>query len=490
MIASHSRGFSRRNASLLIATLLLPGCAVFRAPDRDFSESPYVPDEFSMTAVDSRRDSVESTPAYGPWWERFASPELNRLVSTSLSDNLSIAEAYARLTQARARAVQSGAARWPDLSLEADGSRTEQRRPGTDGSFATVETKSYGAGLASSFELDLWGRTRALHESGRAERSAAREDLQATAITISAEVTLRWLALLAQRQRLDLLHQQLDANERLLELTELRFAKSQATALDVLRQRDAVSAVRAQLPTETAREATLLHEIAVLLGKPPRTELGITSRSLPEPPPVPDAGLPIELLTRRPDLQSAAYRLQSADWNVSAARADRLPSIRLSASGGLRAGTIADLLEGTITQLSGNLVAPLFEGGARKAEVARTRGAVEEQLAAYHGLVLQAVQEVEGALIQEQSQSERIREVERQLENANLTYAESLSRYRKGIIDFLPVLDAQEKAQETERSLVTAKYERLAFRVQLHRALGGDWVDEFEFRPSPGDRLQ
>jgi NodT family efflux transporter outer membrane factor (OMF) lipoprotein len=283
------------------------------------------------------------------------------------------------------------------------------------------------------------------------------------------------------------LNTQLENNKKVLELTELRFSKSSATALDVLQQRDTVARIRTLLPPERATEQTLQHELAVLLGQPPRSDLGLSTSSFPILPDLPATGLPIELLQRRPDLRAASQRLQAAEWNVASARADRLPSLRLSGSIGYSADDYGNLLDNSVNQIAADLLGPLFEGGARKAEVARTRAVVEEQLAGYHQLVLGAIQEVEDALVNEREQTALVEALTERLETAAITSEESMARYRKGLNNFLPVLAAQTAEQETERALVQAQYQRLAARVQLHRALGGDWMDDALNTPAEGE---
>jgi NodT family efflux transporter outer membrane factor (OMF) lipoprotein len=465
---------------LVLSMMLLTSCAVFKPPARDLADSPHVPEEFSTA------DTALSVT--NRWWERFGSPELDRLVETALADNLDLAEAYARLKQARARAVQAGASRWPDVGLEGGASHSERRHKAESGDFVTTDTDSYSIGLASRFELDVWGKNRSSYEAGRLVSEASQEDLDAAAVTLAAEVTLRWLDIVLQRQILDLLALQLEANNKVLQLTELRLRKSQATALDVLQQRDAVARIRALIPPEVAREQALRHELALLLGKPARTDLEITTRELPAPTPLPSTGLPVELLTRRPDLRASALRMQAADWNVSAARADRLPSIRLLASGGFNAEAFSDLLDSNVSQLAADLVGPLLDGGARKAEVERTRAVVEEQVAAYYGQVLQAIREVEDALVGEQQQALLMEALRHRLETVHSTYTESLARYMKGMNDFLPVLAAQSAEQETQRVLVRTQRDGLAYRVQLHRALAGDWVEDWNYQGPQGEK--
>lgn len=449
----------------LLCPLLAASCAVFAPEARDLAAWEQVPPSFSVASMGGAAD--------GAWWESFGSAELNDLVSEALRSNLTLAQARARLEQARATSISQGAARWPDVRVEGGAAAARQRS--TADRESTVTRENYALGLASGYEVDLWGRVRSVAEAAALQRDATEADLHAAAISVSAEVVLRWVALVGQRQKIDLIRQQIEANEKVLELTELRFRQSSATAVDVLQQREAVARTRALLPLEEAREQTLLHDLAVLLGRAPASPVAGLARDLPEPPPVPDAGLPSALLARRPDLRAAEMRLSSADWQVSAARADRLPAIRLSGAAQYSDEAVSTLFDEWFGSLAASLTGPVFDAGRRRAEVRRARAAAEEALAVYRAAVLRAFREVEDALVQERKQVEYVEALSAQREAARQSYEEAMERYRKGAADFLRVLTAESNLQTVDRSLVQARVDRLGFRVALLRALGGSW---------------
>ena len=196
---------------------------------------------------------------------------------------------------------------------------------------------------------------------------------------------------------------------------------------------------------------------------------------LPQLPPLPDAGLPADLLLQRPDIQAALARLEAADFKVAAARADRLPALKLSASGTYKAEQIKEILDNWYLNLAANLIAPLIDGGRRAAEVERTKAVVKERLAAYREVVLTAIREVEEALVREKKQQEYIAGLQRQITFANRAVAEAKERYLKGQADYLRVLTATLSVQGLERNLISAKRDMLVLRVSLYRALGGTW---------------
>jgi outer membrane protein TolC len=256
------------------------------------------------------------------------------------------------------------------------------RQRSDNGSRKTISNEDYSLGVISSYELDLWGRIRAGRESALLEVTAAREDLNTAAMTLAAEVANRWVDIISQRMQKRLLERQLQTNLTLLELIELRFRMSMVSAVDVYQQKQIVEDIMAEIPLVEAEEQVLRHELALLLGKPPGTSLKISREDLLEPAEIPATGLPADLLSSRPDLRRAGMRLQAADWQVSAARANRLPAIRLTAGAQYGQGDMDVLFNNWLLTLAGNLTAPIFDGGRRAAEVDRRKALVDENLSA------------------------------------------------------------------------------------------------------------
>ena len=312
----------------------------------------------------------------------------------------------------------------------------------------------------------------------RLEASATREDLNAAAITVAAEVTERWINIISQRMQKRLLDKQLETNQTYLELVELRYRKAMVSALDVYQQRQIVESVKAQIPLVESQEQLLLHELAILLGKPPRTSIQISRKDLSVPEEVPATGLPADLLANRPDVRAAGLRLQAADWQVAAAHADRLPAISLTAQATYGPAELDLLFDNWVLNLASNLTAPIFDGKRRAAEVDRTRAVVDENLAAYRETVFTAIKEVEDALISESKQREHIKALELQIDAARKALEEARERYLKGIENYLPVLTQLITVQNLDRDLIEQKAELLVDRLNLYRALGGTWTKD------------
>lgn len=448
----------------LLVLLLLPlvACSPFRAElkPQELVETPQSYSTLGSETVPSR------------WWQSFDSVDLNRLIDEALNDNLTLRQAWARLQQARSLTRKSDSSKKPDLTLSAGHENNRQRSNGT-----TTDNEAYSLGLSSSFELDLWGRVAAQVESQRKEELATGEDLQAAAISLAAEVTDSWLSLLTQIGQQQLLAVQLQTAQDYLELIDLRFRKSQSTALDLLQQQESIAALQTRLPALQKQEQLLRHELALLLGTPPKQPLGLTTFALPQLQPLPKLGIPAELLQQRPDIRAAALRLQAADLDLTSAEADRLPALKLTASA-TSSGDFSELFDNWLLNLAQNLTAPLLDGGKRKAEVERQQAIIAEQLADYQQTVLTAIREVEDALVSEQKLQEELSALQHQLQIAEKALTTAKNRYLKGQSTYLPVLTELQNVEQLQQDLLDQQLDLLSNRVSLHRALGGDWTEQ------------
>jgi multidrug efflux system outer membrane protein len=451
---------------LFPAVLLLSSCALF-APDKRTDLNKNIPEHFSLY-------SDETPDIENRWWETFNSPELSGLIDEALTNSPSLQQSWARLAQAEAIAVQVGAARYPALGYDGEAAARKS-------SIDYDTTKAYSLGLNTSYELDLWGRVKSQTQAAALDFEASREDLNTAMITLSSQVAINWIGIVAQRLQTDVIYRQLEANRTSLELIELRFRKSLSSALDVYQQRQTVAATESRIPLAELREELIFNALAALLGKADFQSMEITDEQLPTIGTLPAIGIPAEVLANRPDVRRAGLNLRAADWSVSAARADRLPAIRLSASARYASSDADDLFDDWFANLAGSLAGPIFDGGSRKAEVERTRAVVDERLAAYRETVINAINEVEDALISESKQQEYIIKLDERLTASRRSYEESINRYRNGLIEYTTVLIQLNTLQGLERDRVAAQYDLLQYRINLYRALGGSWPNELTY---------
>jgi len=410
----------------------------------------------------------------GRWWEGFGDAELNRLMTEALDRNFSLRSAWDRLNQADARRRSAGASLWPSLDARA-GSEYAWTQARTDSGPDIRSSRRQSIGLAAEYELDLWGRLRASRQAASLDQAVSAEDLRTAAITLSSTLVSTWFELVEQRGQLDLLTNQTNINQKTLGLLEQRLALGQSESTDVLQQRQLVESRREDSHRAEARVRALELELAVLLGRPSDRADFPTTGTLAALPPLPPTGAPSELLQQRPDVRAAFLSVQAADQRVAAAVADRYPRVSLVASYDTSSGRFSSLFDNWVASFGGNLAAPILDGGARKAEVARTRAVASERLNNYGQRIVEALAEVETALSDEARFREVVQSIESQLATAKDVRERTLSRYLSGTETYLRVLDAQLSEQALERELLSARLDLLLARVQLCRALAGGW---------------
>jgi len=421
----------------------------------------------------------------GRWWENFDDEELNLTVNQALSCNFDLRSAWHRLTQAKAVACIENAGKFPQLNVNA--STLHSKSKGSPGISASGGSSFFGVGTYNSisvaptlsYEVDLWSKIESKACAAAWNMRATREDYEATAMMLSGSVVDLWLTIQEQRELYRLLQEQRDTNETLVELLELRFSVGEASALDVYQQRQTLAATNSEIPPVVSRLKTSQQQLEVLLGTPPCGNAAMLSEvPLPNLPPFPDIGNPCQLLECRPDLRAAKNRLMAADYEVAAAIADRLPQLNLSLSYEWSSTTWSQLFNREVGSIIGSLVAPIFDGGRRKCEVERRRAIVYEQLEGYSQTYLNAMLEVEDAIVQEKYQVNLLEKLHIQVSTAQDNLREAKSRYATGLSDYLPVIAALSSLQTLERRLISEKKNLLGYRSRLYRALGGCWTKE------------
>ena len=399
-------------------------------------------------------------------WRAFEDPQLNQLVDSGLSANFNLKTAWQRLRAAQAVVDRESSSLFPDLETSLNGQ--------LNGPASRVsQTENLRLGLSSVYEIDLWGRIRSQVEAERYRAKASMMDYQTAALSLSAEMVRTWYQLAEARKQLSIVEQQVETDERVLELIRARFGNGQIRSVDIIRQRRLLEATREQKMAAETRIQVLEHQLAVLSGRQPQLKTESSLDSLPKLPPIPETGIPIELVKRRPDIQSAYNRLRSADRELASAISSRYPRLTLSASLSSSAGNINDLFENWAYSVAGNLLAPVFYGGRLNAEVRRMEAVKKQRLYEYGQTVLTAFREVEDALIQEKKQKERIGSIEKQLALARQSYQQLRIEYFNGMGNYLDVLTALDEQQQLRRDLSSARLRLLEYRIALYRALSG-----------------
>lgn len=460
---------------LALTALCTGGCSSEKyAEKRD--EVVDVPEEYGVTEV----EGIETET----WCSDFGQEGLDRVVQQTWEENLELKAAWARLEQAKARAAQVRSNLWPDLRAEGEltVSNQTERLPDTitgDGDGAAIGTR-WEASLAASYEVDIWGKYRHRARAAKLQVRATRSSARALAITLTSRVAEAWFDVVAAKQRLDLLDKQVELSKEFLELTKTRFRWGLARELDITQQEQNLEALRGERVDARLELETNRHRLAVLTGAEPGKIEDISAEKLPELPPLPDPGVPAELLERRPDIKSALYQLRAADEQTAAAVADRLPTLDLSTSLFLQAGNLGNLLDELIWSASAIVGQTIFDGGRLKAAQREAESVAKERLYLYGQILLEALEDVRNALVGEKRQKERLASLRRERKSARASLEAARSQYREGNLDYLRVLDALQRLQEIERDLLEARRRQLSFRISLCRAIGGSWATGLE----------
>lgn len=410
------------------------------------------------------------------WWNVFDDPILNQMVDTALTANLGLRADWEQFQAALAVVDRESSFLWPQVEASA---RTAISRPEPD--FAGGENLQVGIGAA--YEFDLWGRIRAGVEAEEFRAQATLYDYQSAAMSLSAEIGLTWYDLIAARKQLELVNRQIRTNEDIVRLIRARFAGGQIRAVDILRQEQLLESTRDQRIFYETEIRLLENRLAILLGRPPQNKQEYLQQEFPELPPLPETGLPLELVRRRPDVQQAFNLVLAADREMAQAIRSKYPRMSLNLTGQMRSNNYNNLFQDWAYTLAGNIVAPLLYGGRIRAEIDRTEAIKQQQVYQYGQTVLTAFREVEDALIQEQKQKERIRVLERRLDLVAKTNNQLRNEFLNGMSDYLDVLLSLEQEQELQREMIAANAELLQIRISLYRALAGSFETEETITP-------
>ena len=394
----------------LLGPLLLAGCTIPGTEDTP---------ELDVQVPDAWAAAPDETAARDTavWWDAFGDEDLAALVDEALLFNRDLVASSTRVEGAAAQARIAGADLFPTVDASGAVNRSQQvfvglPIPGTGGVSQALAT-SYGVSLDVSWELDLWKRIAAGRDAAGEELVATAADYQAARLSIAAQVSKGWFALQEARLQQELTERTLASLERSTTIVRRRYEAGRATTLDLHRAQGDLAGARALMAVRNEVSERTVRQLELLLGRYPEGVLEREAR-LPDLAPTPAAGLPADLLDRRPDLIAAGARLRAADHRLYEARASLYPRLALSGSIGRTSGEIDDLVDSNFDtwSLAANLVQPLFQGGRLRANVDLNDARLREVAALYAGSALQAFSEVEVALAVEDDLAERERHLE------------------------------------------------------------------------------
>jgi NodT family efflux transporter outer membrane factor (OMF) lipoprotein len=453
--------------TLIAASLLMAACSSTTPRPDSGIQAPAA--WYSLDRAGAVRDNRQ-------WWTRFGSPDLDRLIEQARLGSHDLAAAMARVRQAQANAVIAGAPLLPELQGQLNANRQKLiHGPG----YSQLDVYSddrvvdyFDASLAASYEIDFWSGRHAARDSAAQSLRASEFDQATVELTLLSGVANSYTQALSLREQ-----------ER---IAELNLANAQSvTALELAQQKSLVAAQQRQVPRVQQQAQDARITLAALLGQPVQTlDLGQRSVDQLQWPGI-DAGMPSELISRRPDIASAEAQLAAAQADVTVARAAMLPKVTLSATLGTGANTASDILRSPFYNLTSGLLAPIFNNGRLSAERDKARAREEELLQTYRGAIINGFADVEKAL-------NAIRGLDRQrhwqseeLQQAQTAFNVAQSRYRAGAEDLLTVLETQRTLYAAQDQNVQLRLARLQASVSLYKALGGGWQVPSDMAANP-----
>jgi outer membrane protein, multidrug efflux system len=464
------------SSAAILAALCTVGCTV--GPNYHRADAP------AATHWDVAEPWRESAPkdalGKGDWWEVFRDDDLNDFEHDALQSNQTIKISVARLEQARALAAVQISTQFPQFStgLSLERQRLSGNRPpnSTLTVLGPVTQNSYTLPFTVNYELDIFGRRRRSIEAAQASYQSNAADLENVRLLITSELAGDFFSLRQLDTQISLLSRTVDALSKGLDLVNSRYHGGVASGLDVAQEETLLDTTRTQLVLLSQQRKQFEDAIAVLVGKS-APDFHIASRELTVQPPALNAGLPSDLLERRPDIAEAEREMAVANAQIGIAKAAYYPSFNLFANGGWQAADIAKLasIQSAFWAIGANVAESIFTGGARRAQVQFAQAGYDATVANYRGTVLQAFREVQDSLtgltILDQAFQSQQQAVDASRRNLDI----ATNRYKGGLVSYLDVVTAQQTLLTNEQELAILQGQKLVTSVLLVKALGGGW---------------
>lgn len=453
-----------------ILLVLATGCAVGPNYSRPAVTTPTTWKEAAVT--------TNAAVLPQEWWTIFNDADLNGLETQAVAANQDLKRAVARVTEARAIARVSKAELYPNVAAGSAYSR-DRYSENRDIPAVKRETDDFSASFDWSYELDVWGRVRRNIEAANSDLAATETDLQVVLLTLSADVARNYQLLRSLDNERVVIEATIALRKDELQLQETRNKAGLINEVDVTRARTELANVEAELHAVLRRCAQTEHALAVLCGQPPANFSVAPKVTSIVPPEIP-AGLPSELLQRRPDVVAAEHNLEAANARIGVAKAAFFPTIKLTGAAGFASADLGSLVDwpSRFASFGPSISVPVFQGGRNTANLKAAGARYEQNVATYRGAVLNAFREVEDSLSDLSTLAAQAEAVNRALVSAHDTAALANERYQKGLSSYLEVVDAQRAALQAERQDTQLCGQRAISTILLAKALGGGWERE------------
>ncbi len=460
---------------LFLYTAILPGCTALKIgkPSRVAEEPINLPTLWAQSSL-----GTEGKIATG-WLETFRDKELDKLVDEAMQHNNDLRATAARLRSAREGTITGRSNRLPEVSASGSGSRSGSRfRREDDGDLSDWEQNSiHGLSLNASWEIDLWGRLRNLEEASINDYLSTQADFRGARLSLAANTARAWSNLITARKLVESAELTQETFERNFRITERNLMAGDATALNVIFGRNEVASSERNLRDRRLTKDEAARSLEVLLGRYPNASI----EGSPELPYLPDkvpAGLPSELLMRRPDLVSAVARLRSSAARADASRKALLPSIRLNGGGSTSSDDLLKVIadpRSIAWNVAASLAQTVYRGGAPTAQARQALAQNEASIESFASTALRAFREVESALARDRNLAEQEKTTKLEMETANKAQNLADRGFQEQLVSPLELLEARRRVISARNSMISLANQRLQNRIDLHLALGGDF---------------
>ncbi|PSJ18779.1 transporter [Nitrosomonas supralitoralis] len=434
-------------------------------PQRDLQEiGAKLPEQWNV------RQQAINQPIPEQWVEIFNDSQLRELIEAALANNYELKAAAARVDAAIAQARIDGSGRWPQVYFTADHQQVQIREAGFGSSRFGVFEALFGV----SWEVDVWGRIRDFQQAAMSEADATNTDYYGARLSLAARVAQSYFELVEAKLQAAIVEQSIKDRAIIANLVRGRFQRGLVRGLDLRLALTDLANAEAELKETHNRIQGAARRLEILLGRYPEGDK-LQATTLPSLPDVITAGLPAELLERRPDVVAAFSRLQAADFRATSSSKLRLPRITLTAAGGTRSPDLTELVDprSVAWNVFAGLMQPLFAGGRIAGEIFRNQARAEESLNLYKNTALNAFREVEQALAAEEWLREQETSLRKAVEQTEASQKLAVYSYRNGLIQILTLLDSYRSTLVAQSAHLSITRQLLSNRINLYLALGG-----------------
>ena len=459
----------RKRLSSLLLPIMLGACTL--GPDYQAPESQ-LPRVYGQPVLEGE------AMANMPWWDLFQDETLQALIRTALDENKDLAIAASRIIESQAILGISRSEYFPSVDAGLSGTSGKGSSKVFPGSLDDSVQQNYRLGLSVGWEVDFFGRLRRSNEASRAQLLASEYAHQALTISLVASVASNYMLLRDLDQRLEIAQRTFTTRSDSLGIIRARFDKGIVPLLDVNQAEIELASASAAVSAAERAVAQTEHALSILIGRNPAA---ITrGRTLAQQNLVPEipAGLPSELLRRRPDIRASEQQLAAQTALIGVAEAGRWPSLNLTGALGVESGELSELSDSgaDFWNIGANILGPVFNAGRNKSRVEVEKARSEQALQAYNRTIQEALREVEDALVSVRTYRAEHAARQRQVDAASSAARLSRARYDGGVTSYLEVLDIERSLFQSELAASETRRQELTAIIQLYKALGGGWT--------------